>query len=1047
MSLYSISVRRPVLAVVMSLVIVLFGVIGFLSLGVREFPSVDAPVISVTTSYTGANADVVESQITQPLEEEVNSVAGIRSLTSISREGRSTLRVEFDLGVDLETAANDIRDRVSRAVRQLPPEADPPSVSKADADSPPIIFLNIQSDHRDLLELTAIAENDFKERVQTITGVSEVDIWGSKRPAMRLWMDPAKLAAYGLTPVDVRDALRRENVELPSGRIEGGEVELTVRTRGRLLTVEDFNDLVIKQDGVRLVRFSDIGQAEIGPENLRTILKRDGVPMVGVVLRPQPGANQIEIVDEFYRRVAQIEKDLPEDIQLGVGFDTSDYIRESVAEVQQTIFVALSLVVLIIFAFLRDWRTTVIPAVVIPVSLTGAFFIMYAAGFSINVLTLLGLVLAIGLVVDDAIVVLENIYAKIEDGIEPQQAGIEGTREIFFAVISTTLALVAVFMPILFMGGLTGRLFREFGVTLAGAVVISSFIALTLTPMLSTRLLHRRSGHSRFYHWSEPFFRRLTSGYRSSLEAFLRHRWLALVIIAACAGVIFWVGRSLPQELAPLEDRGRVRMNVTAPEGASYEYMEDYMDRLVALVQEEVPELQAVISVTSPGFGASSSVNSGFVRLILSPAEERQRSQQEISDDLSEAVQRLNGARVFVSQEQTIGSSRRGLPVQYVLQAPSFEKLREVLPEFLQAADEEPRFSAVDVDLKFNKPELEVHIDRDRARNLGVSALDIADTLNAALSGQRFGYFLRGGKQYQVVGQVQRGARDEPLDLRSLHVRAADGRLVQLDNLVRLEETSSPPQLYHYNRYVSATVSAGLARGVPMGEGIAAMDAIGSRVLDETFSTALTGPSRDFTESSSSLGFVFLLALVLMYLVLAAQFESFRDPFTIMLTVPLALCGAMVALALTGETLNVFSQIGLIMLIGLVTKNGILIVEFANQRRSRDADLLTAVQKAAAARFRPVLMTSLSTILGILPLALALGAGSESRASMGIAVIGGLLLGSLLTLYVIPAVYTWIAAPATERESSPAAGREAGSAVPDEEEDDVPSALPGPAGV
>lgn len=1010
MSLYSLSIRRPVLAVVLSLVVILFGLIAFRFLGVREYPSVDAPVVTVTTSYVGANADVIETQVTQVLEEEINAVPGIRSLTSTSREGRSTLVVEFELGVDLETAANDVREKAARAVRELPPEADPPAVSKADADRNPIIFLNIQSDVRDLLELTSFAENVFKERLQTITGVSAVDIWGEKRYAMRLWIDPAKLAGYGLTPVDIQTALARENVELPSGRIEGADVELAVRTSSRLETEHDFNNLVLREEAGSLVKLSDVGWAELAPENLRTLLRRDGVPMVGVVLRPQPGANQIDIVEAFYARVNAMAKDLPEDIRLGIGFDSSHYIRQSVDEVRQTLIIALSLVVLVIFVFLRDWRTTLIPALVIPVSLIGVFFVMYIAGFSINVLTLLGMVLAIGLVVDDAIVVLENIYTKIErDGMDPIRAGIEGTREIFFAVIATTITLVAVFLPILFLGGLTGRLFREFGITIAGAVVISSFAALTLTPMLSTRWLKKRARQPWIYRVTEPFFAALTSAYRASLIAFLRVRWLAVVILAATLGAAWWLGKGLPQELAPLEDRGSVRISATGPEGASFEYMDRFVQQIDATIEEHVPERNGVISVTSPGFGASSSVNSGFARIRLAPKSERERSQQEVAADLSAALSELPGARVFVSQSPTIGGRRSRLPVQVVLQAPSFEALRETLPRFLETAEADPAFSVVDVDLKFNKPELRIDIDRDRARDLGTSALTIGRTLSAALSAQRLGYFLRDGKQYPIIGQLVRHNRDEPLDLNQIFVRSENGSLVQLDNVASLSETVSPPQIYHYNRYVSATVSAGLAPGVSLGQGIEAMQTLARRELPETFSTALTGQSRNFVESASSLGFVFLLALVLIYLVLAAQFESFRDPMTIMLTVPLALAGALAALTVFGQTLNVFSQIGLIMLIGLVTKNGILIVEFANQRRDRDADLVTAVRKAAVARFRPVLMTSLSTMLGILPIALTLGAGAESRKSMGIAVIGGLAIGSLLTLYIVPAMYTILA--------------------------------------
>ncbi|BBM69095.1 efflux RND transporter permease subunit [Rhodothermus marinus] len=1008
MSLYSVSIRRPVLAVVFSLVILLFGIVSFTYLGVREYPAVDPPIITVATNYRGANAEVIETQITEPLEESINGIAGIRSITSVSRDGRSTITVEFELGVDLEQAANDVRDRVSRAMANLPPDVDPPIVTKADADAQPIVFLNVKSDRRNLLELTRIAEELFKERLQTIPGVSEVDIWGEKRYAMRIWLDPHKLAAYGLSPLDVRDALQRENVELPAGRIEGGSVELSIRTLSRLQTPEEFNNLILKEEGGRLVRLRDVGHAELGPENERTVLKRDGIPMVGVVLRPQPGANYIAIADEFYRRLEQIKKELPADIELGIGFDVTEYIRDSIREVQQTIFLALGLVVLIIFLFLRDWRTTIIPVLVIPVSLIGAFFLMYLFGFSINVLTLLGIVLAIGLVVDDAIVVLENIYAKLEQGRPPVEAGIVGTREIFFAVIATTLALVAVFMPLLFLGGLTGRLFREFGMTLAGAVVISSFVALTLTPMLSTRLLRGHQGHSWFYYKTEPFFQRMAQGYRRSLEAFLRRRWLAFPILLVAGGLIVWFMESLPAELVPMEDRSNISLFASGPEGATFEYMDAYMDQLIRMIQEEVPEHEAIISVTSPGFGASSSVNSGFIRLILKDPEQRTRTQQEIADYLSQRVRDFPGARTFVSQPQSIGNRRGGLPVQYVLQAPNLEKLREVLPRFLEAAEKDPTFTFVDVDLKFNKPELRLQIDRARARQAGVSALDIAQTLQLALSEQRIGYFVMNGKQYQVIALLQRENRNDPLDLRTLYVRNARGELIPLDNLVSLSEESTPPQRYRFDRYVSATVSAALAPGKTIGDGIAAMDAIAERVLDETFSTALSGPSRDFAESSRSLLFVFLFALALVYLILAAQFESFRDPFVIMLTVPLALAGALLALWYFRQTLNIFSEIGMIMLIGLVTKNGILIVEFAKQRKAAGLPVLEAIKEGASARFRPILMTSISTILGILPIALALGAGSESRMPMGIAIIGGMVIGTLLTLYVIPAIYTYL---------------------------------------
>ncbi|WP_234570675.1 efflux RND transporter permease subunit [Rhodohalobacter sp. 614A] len=1016
MSLSSLSIRRPVLASVMSIVVILFGVISFFYLGVREYPSVDPPVVTVSSSYVGANADVIESQITEPLEESINGIAGIRTLTSVSREGRSTITVEFDLEVDLETAANDVRDRVSRAQGQLPPDADPPTVTKADADVTPIVFLNVNTDRRDLLDLTAIADNIFKEQLQTIPGVSEIRIWGDKEYAMRLWMDPLKLAAYGVTPLDVQDALMRENVELPSGRIEGMTTELSVRTMGRLSSADEFNNLIIREEDGRKVRFRDIGQAELGALNERTVLKRNGVPMVGVVAMPQPGSNQLDIAEEFFARVERIQQELPEDINIAVGFDTSEYIQQSVDEVEQTIFLALALVVAIIFLFLRDWRTTLIPIVVIPISLIGAFFVMYVAGFSINVLTMLAIVLAIGLVVDDAIVVLENIYSKMEQGLPTMEAGILGSKEIFFAVIATSLALVSVFLPILFLGGTTGRLFREFGVVIAGAVIISSFVALTLTPMLATKILSQGAKKNRFYNMTEPFFVRMNNAYKNSLESFMKHRWVAFLILAATFGFIAIFYSTIPKELAPLEDRGQLRIFATAPEGASFEYMDNYVDRMIDAIEENVPELASINTVTSPGFGASSSVNSAFGFLTLVDKSERERSQQEIADHMSTVLADLSGAQTFVSQPQSIGNRRGGLPVQYVLQAQNIEQLEEVIPEFVQAANNHPAFNFAEVDLKFNQPEVQLNIDRDRARVLGVSVRDIARTLQLSLSGSRFGYFIIDGKQYEVIGQMERQYRNEPIDLRTISVRSASGQQIQLDNLVSLKETSAPPQLYRFNRFKSATISASLAPGYTLGDGIDAMNEISEEVLPGTFITDLSGPSRDFAESAASLNFIFGLALVLIYLVLAAQFESFRDPFIILFTVPLAIFGTLLSLWYFDQTLNIFSQIGAIMLIGLIAKNGILIIEFANQRQEQGMGVMEAILDASAVRFRPILMTSISTILGILPIALALGAGAESRTSMGIAVIGGLLIGSFLTLYVIPAIYSYFASEKSDNQ-------------------------------
>jgi multidrug efflux pump len=1033
MSLYSLSIRRPVLAMVMSLTILLFGGLGFSRLGVREFPSVDPPIITVVTNYRGASADVIETQITEPLEDSINGIDGIRTLTSVSREGRSTIQVEFDLGSDLERAANDVRDRVSRAQRNLPPDVDPPSISKADADARPVVALAIGSDARNLMELTRFADDVFVERLQTIQGVSRIDIWGRKIYSMRLWLDPQRLAAYRLSAMDVRDAIREENVELPAGRIEGRDVELTVRTMSRLSTPEEFENLILKEDAGGVVRLRDVGYAELGPQNQRTLLRRNGIPMVALAIRPQPGSNYVEIVDEVKRRVAILERNLPPDIQLTYAFDSTQFIRKSVAEVQQTIFSALGLVVLVIFLFLRDWRTTLIPVLVIPVSLVGAFFLMWVAGFSINVLTLLALVLAIGLVVDDAIVVLENVYAKIESDLDPVSAGIVGTREIFFAVIATTAALVAVLLPILFLGGLTGSLFREFGATLAGAVIISSFVALTLTSMLTTRLLKPHARHSWFYRRSEPFFRRLTSGYRESLATFLNRRWLALPILVVCLlGIAFFTGL-LPAELAPLEDRSTLRISAEGPEGATYSYMDRFMSSITEMILEEYPERRDLVTVTSPGFGASTAVNSGFGRLWLLEPEERERSQTEIAHSLRERLADYTGARSFVTEGPTIAVGRRsGQPVQFVLQAPTHERLEEVLPTFLERAEQHPVLTAVDVDLEFDKPQLSVEIDRNRAQDLGISALDVAETLQLLLSEQRLGFFIMDGKQYEIIGQVLAQNRDETFDLKNLYVPSADGDPLQLDKLVRVREETTPPQLYRFDRYVSATVSAGLSPGHTIGDGIEAMESIGEGLLDDTFATTLAGQSRDFAESSRTLLFVFILALALIYLVLAAQFESFRDPFIIMLSVPLALAGALFWLWYFNQTLNIFSQIGMIMLIGLVTKNGILIVEFANQRRAKGRPVMDAIQEATAARFRPVLMTSLSTILGILPIALALGAGSESRIPMGIAVIGGLSVGTLLTLYVVPAMYSYLTSREWKRviaATSPA-DSVAGEAVP-----------------
>lgn len=1000
MNISELSIRRPVLATVLTLIILLFGAIGYMSLGVREYPSVDNPIISVSCSYPGANADVIENQITEPLEQNINGIPGIRSLSSVSQQGQSRITVEFELSVDLETAANDVRDKVSRAQRYLPRDCDPPTVSKADADASPILMVAIQSDKRSLLELSEIADLTVKEQLQTIPEVSSVSIWGEKRFCMRLWLDPVKMSGYGINPMDVKDALDRENVELPSGSIEGNTTELTIRTLGLMHTTEEFNNLVIKEVDGRIVRFSDIGRAELSARDLKSYMKMNGVPMIGVVVVPQPGANHINIADAVYKRMESMQKDLPADVKYEYGFDNTKFIRASINEVKSTVYEAFVLVIIIIFLFLRDWRVTLVPCIVIPVSLIGAFFVMYLAGFSINVLSMLAIVLAVGLVVDDAIVMTENIYIRIEQGMSPKEAGIEGSKEIFFAVISTTVTLVAVFFPIVFMEGTTGRLFREFSIVVAGSVIISAFAALTFTPMLATKLLIHREKQNWFYRKTEPFFVGLNNVYSRALGAFLHRRITAIVIVVATVGVIGWLWGTIPAEMAPMEDRSSITIRTTGPEGVTYEYMRDYTEEINQLADSLAPDAKFITARVSSG--------SGNVQITLKDLKDRDYTQMEVAEKLSKAVQKKTEARAFVQQQSTFGGRRGAMPVQYVLQAPNLEKLEKVLPVFMAKVYDNPVFQMADVNLKFSKPEARIVINREKANMLGVSTKNIAQTLQYGLSGQRLGYFYMNGKQYEIVGEINRQQRNTPMNLKAIYIRSDKGEMIQMDNFIELVEGIAPPQLYRYNRFVSATVSAGLAEGKTIGEGLDEMDKIAASTLDDTFRTALTGDSKEYRESSSSLLFAFILALVLIYLILAAQFESFKDPFVIMLTVPLAVGGALVFMACSGQTMNIFSQIGIIMLIGLVAKNGILIVEFANQKQEAGEDKVTAIKDAAIQRLRPILMTSASTILGLLPLAYATGEGSAGRVAMGVAVVGGMLISTFLTMFIVPAIYTYV---------------------------------------
>lgn len=1000
MNISELSIRRPVLATVMTVIILLFGMIGYFYIGVREYPSVDNPIISVSCSYAGANADVIENQITEPLEQNINGIPGIRSLTSVSQQGQSRITVEFELSVDLETAANDVRDKVSRAQRYLPRDCDPPTVSKADADASPILMVALQSEKRSLLELSEIADLTVKEQLQTISDVSSVSIWGEKKYSMRLWLDPIKMAGYGITPMDVKNAVDNENVELPSGSIEGNTIELNIRTMGLMNTAKMFDDLIVKHEGNQIIRFSDIGRAELGAADIKSYMKMNGVPMVGVVVVPQPGANHINIADAVYERMEQMKKDLPDDVHYSYGFDNTKFIRASINEVKQTVYEAFVLVIIIIFLFLRDWRVTLVPCIVIPVSLVGSFFIMYLFGFSINVLTMLAVVLAVGLVVDDAIVMTENIYIRIEQGMNPKKAGIEGAKEIFFAVISTTVTLVAVFFPIVFMEGTTGRLFREFSMVISGAVVISSFAALTFTPMLATKLLKQQKKKNAFYRITEPFFVGMNNMYSRSLQVVLRHRIWTLPVIVLMLGAIVYLWGAIPSEMAPLEDRSMITINTRGAEGVTYEYIRDYTEDINSIVDSVIPDADAVTARVSSG--------SGNVQIRLKDMGDRDYTQMEAAEKLSQAVKKKTKARAFVQQQSSFGGRRSSMPIQYVLQATNIEKLEKVLPVFMEKVYENPVFQMADVDLKFSKPEIRIHINRDKANIMGVNTRDLSETLQYGLSGQRMGYFYMNGKQYEILGEINRQQRNKPADLRAIYLRSSDGKMIQMDNLIELESSIAPPKLYRYNRFVSATISAGLADGKTIGQGLDEMDKIAKEVLDDTFRTSLSGDSKEFRESSSSLMFAFILALVLIYLILAAQFESFKDPFIIMLTVPLAVAGALIFMYFNDITMNVFSQIGIIMLIGLVAKNGILIVEFANLKQENGEDKVTAVHDAALQRLRPILMTSASTVLGLIPLAFATGEGCNQRIAMGIAVVGGMVVSTFLTMYIVPAVYSYI---------------------------------------
>ena len=1011
MNISELSLKRPVLATVMNIAIMVFGVVGFNFLAVRDYPAIDPATVSVQTNYTGANASVIENQITEPLEKQINGISGVRSITSNSSIGSSRITVEFNLGVNLETAANDVRDKVSQATRNLPQDIDaPPIVSKADANSDFIILLAIQSSTKGLMELSDYAENVLQQQMQTINDVSSVNIIGQKKPAMRIWLLPDKLSSFNIGYSAIQNALNKENVELPAGKIYGNNTELTINTLGRLTTEADFRNLILKEDSLGIVRLGDVAKVEISAENLEQTWKYNGTYAVGLAIVPQPGANYINIANEFDKRLNEIIKASKSDIQFKVLIDNTKTVRRSLQEVKETLGISFCLVMLVIFVFFRNWAIAIRPLIDIPISLVATFFIMYIAGFSINVLTLLGIVLATGLVVDDGIVVTENIFRKMEEGLTIKRAALEGSKEIFFAVISTSITLAVVFLPVIFLQGFTGSLFREFGVVVASAVLISAFVSLTITPVLNVLLTRKNQGHGRFYERTEPFFKGMESGYRNILTSFLKMRWIAWVIVAACSLIIYLIFSTIQSELAPLEDKSSIRVILTAPEGASYNFTKNVAEKMVGFLQDSVPERDFTF-IAVPAFGSNSS-NTGFSRIGLTNPTERKRTQNDIANDLNQKLLRFNDVRLFTVQEQTISvglGGRGSLPVQFILQNLDFEKLKQAVPRFTEEARKDKTFQSVDVNLKFNNPQLVLTVDRLKAHDLGLSITDVAGAIQAAFSGRRLSYFIMNGKQYQVIGQVERADRNQPADIEKLYVTNSSGQNIPLSSVIKLEESSTPSTLYHYNRFKSATISASLAEGKTIGDGVAAMKNISKRLLDESFQTDLSGPSRDYVESSSNTTFAFFLALGLIYLVLAGQFESFLDPLTIMITVPLALAGALLSLWLFDQTINIFSQIGMIMLIGLVTKNGILIVEFANKKRELGMDKLQAVIEAAQQRLRPILMTSLATALGALPIALSLGAASTSRRPLGIVIVGGLIFSLILTLLVIPAVYTYIA--------------------------------------
>lgn len=1009
MKLSETSIRRPVFASVMNFTILLFGIISLLRLPVREYPDIDPPIISVMTLYRGASPSVVETEITNVLEEQFATLEGVKTLSSSSREQGSVITIEFELGRDVDEAANDVRDRVSRVRGDLPREIDDPVVWKVDANAQAIVWLALSSDRHGGLELTDVADRVLKERIQRLPGVGSVIIGGERRYAMRVWLDPLRMAAHGLTTQDIEAAIRRENAEIPAGRVEGAEREFSVRTRGELSAPDEFGAIIVSRQGNDIVRLRDVAEVNVGAEDERTVARYNGRQAVGLGIVKQSKASTVDVAEEVRRALAELSGLLPEGMQLDVAYDSSTFINESIAEVKETLIIAMCLVVLVVLAFLKSLRATAIPSIAIPISIVGALTVAYFAGFTINILTLLALVLAIGLVVDDAIVVLENVYRHIETGKKKWQAALDGSREIGFAVIATTITLVAVFVPLAFLTGSVGRLFNEFGVTLAVAVLLSGFVALTLTPVLCSRILTPLHGTGTG--WSsrsfDAFFELLGRVYDRTLHFSLRHRPLLLAAAALMVVASVVLFRVLPSELVPVEDRGIGFGIVIAPEGATLEYTDRYMreieQRLLAL-----PERRGLFTAVGLGFGGPGRVTDGFLFLNLKPRGERDKSQQEIVQELFPELMSIPGVLAFVINPPSLGGRFSSSPVEYVLQGESYEELNQAVGTLMAEATKLGYMINLDTDLRLNKPQLDLSIDRERAAGLGVSVMDIGTTLETFLGGRVVTNFKRGTKQYDVILQMRPAARSTPDAIRDVYIRGTGG-LVQLANVVRVEETLAPKELNHHNRVRSATVTANLVPGVSLGEALDDLDRIFSATLPDGFEREYAGQSLEFKTSSASLYFMFLLAVVFIYLVLAAQFESFVHPLTILLSVPLAVCGALLTLFVFGESLNIYSQIGLIMLIGLVTKNAILIVEFSNQLRARGEPLFEAAVRAATLRLRPILMTSFSTIFGVLPIAVGLGAGAESRRPLGLVVAGGVFFSTFLTLVLVPVLYTLLA--------------------------------------